>query len=44
MTLLSMLPWWIFAGAGAVMVGTVVSIGGSARSKHRKALEDDEMD
>ena len=44
MTILSLMPWWIYAGAGAAVASGVVGVGVSARSKHRKALEDDEMD
>lgn len=44
MEILSLMPWWIFAAAAALVVLIVISIGVSAHSRHVKALEDDEMD
>lgn len=44
MEILSLMPWWIFAAAAALVSLLVISIGVSAHSRHVKALEDDEMD
>ena len=44
MEILSLMPWWLYAAAAALVVLLVVSIGVSAHSRHVKALEDDEMD
>ena len=43
-TIMQMLPFWIYALGGGILVATVMLMGLSARNRHRKALEDDEMD
>lgn len=44
MAILGMLPWQIYAGAGALVAFIIIMIGVSARRKRMRALEDDEMD
>ena len=41
---MQMLPGWVYAAAGSLLMGIIVLMGVSARSRRRKALEDDEMD
>jgi len=43
-TVMQMLPGWVYAAAGTLLMGIIVLMGVSARSRRRKALEDDEMD
>jgi hypothetical protein len=43
-TIMEMLPWWIYGMGGAILTLMIVLMGLSARSRRRKALEDDEMD
>ena len=43
-TVMQMLPGWVYAAAGSLLMGIIVLMGVSARSRRRKALEDDEMD
>ena len=43
-TVMEMLPWWIYGMGGAILTLMIVLMGLSARSRRRKALEDDEMD
>lgn len=41
---MSVLPWWLYAAAGCLLLFLVVSIGVSARRRRIRALEDDEME
>ena len=43
-TIMQMLPGWVYAAAGSLLMGVIVLMGVGARSRRRKALEDDEMD
>ena len=42
--IMQMLPGWFYALGGTIVTLVIVLMGVSARSRRRKALEDDEMD
>lgn len=44
LAVIRMMPAWLYAAFGALIVLMIVGIGVSARGRRRKALEDDEMD
>ena len=44
LTVMGLLPWWLYAGVGLIVVLLVTTLGINARRRHRKAMEDDEMD
>ncbi len=44
MAIMAMLPWQIYAGAGALIVLLIAMLGVSARKRRMRELEDDEMD
>ena len=43
-SVMQMLPGWVYAAAGSLLGLIIVLMGVGARSRRRKALEDDEMD
>ncbi len=44
MSVMALLPWWIYAIAGGLLIGLIFAISAKARRRHREALAEDEMD
>ena len=44
MSVLSALPWWLYAAAAGILFLIILCIGVSARKRRLRAMEDDEMD
>ena len=44
LTIMSRLPWWLYAGVGMIVMLLIVSLSVGARRRRRRAMEDDEMD
>ena len=44
LAIVRLMPWWLYAALGGLIVLIVIALGSGARARRRKALEDDEME